>query len=87
METARPWWRKLVGGVFGGAEWIFWGRGWLVVGRNPCREGRHRRGDARGRRRAFLKGVGHTPSTSPLAYRGKPYDMSGQQRRHRRDPS
>ena len=32
METARPWWRKLVSGVFGGAGWIVWGRGWLVVG-------------------------------------------------------
>lgn len=66
MGTAQPWWRMLVGGVFGGARWIVWSRGWLVVRRNPCRLVRHRRGDVCGHRRAFLKGVGLAPSPAIL---------------------
>jgi hypothetical protein len=63
--TSRSWWRVLVGGWLGGALRMN-GVVVLGVGRNPCWPCRRRRGDARGRRLAFLEGVGCTPSPNPL---------------------
>jgi hypothetical protein len=71
LMTARLCWRMLVGGKFGGARWIVLRCGFLGVGRNPCRFGRHRRGDACGRRPSFFKGVGFTPYLLPSAYQEK----------------
>jgi hypothetical protein len=71
MMIARPWWRVLVGDMFGGARWIVRGCGYFGDGRNPSWLGWHRRGDACGRRHSFLKGVGYTPSPLPSVYREK----------------
>ena len=82
LVLAAPVRRRCWFGDRGGIGW--WAADWLVhyggsgvvvvvgIGRNPWRLARFRRGDACGRRRTFLKGVGYTPSPLPSAYRGKP---------------
>jgi hypothetical protein len=69
VVIARSWWRKLVGGEFGGVRWsigvvVFWGSRETLVG---CR---HRRSDVHVRRHSFLKGIGCTIPT-PLYIPGE----------------
>jgi hypothetical protein len=73
----RRWWLRDCGGTswwavrlaeLGGVSGAMglWGR------EKSLSDGRHRRGDARGRHHSFLRGIGASLSHYPSAYRGKP---------------